>query len=426
MPNGEDRRDDGSALPKHTTPTWEVELLISGVAVFAMLQLPGLLDDALFALVPRFDPQWSAPMAVMYMYFKSVAVILAVTFSLHLLLRAHWIALVGMHSVFPDGARDERLRMGPIQRGVEEQCAAPRGVLIDRADNRATVVFAMGVVMALMLLTVSLMVAVLFLLASGVLWASGIQLDSSWIFAMAALLVGGTFGAARRFDRLWGARLPAGGKPARALAALFRFYRRAGFGRGNSIIALLSSRSGERSTVLLTFAVFIPVMLSVLFGLNGLRHPESIGNYGRFPSGATAALDASHYDSMRQPDRDPAVPFIQDAVVAGPYVRLVVPFLPGRDDDAMRATCPGAAAGDDAAALACLQRLHAFVLDGKGLDGSRYEAGTDPRTNRPALVAMIDVRALRPGRHELRIARTDASARERAAGETDYVIPFWR
>jgi hypothetical protein len=24
-------------LPRHTTPTWEVELLISGVAVFAML-----------------------------------------------------------------------------------------------------------------------------------------------------------------------------------------------------------------------------------------------------------------------------------------------------------------------------------------------------------------------------------------------------
>ena len=40
-------------LPNRTTPTWEVELLISGVAVFAMLQLPGLLDDAVMALEPR-------------------------------------------------------------------------------------------------------------------------------------------------------------------------------------------------------------------------------------------------------------------------------------------------------------------------------------------------------------------------------------
>ena len=44
--------DDPHALPRRTTPTWEVELLISGVAVFAMLQLPGWLDDRLFALLP--------------------------------------------------------------------------------------------------------------------------------------------------------------------------------------------------------------------------------------------------------------------------------------------------------------------------------------------------------------------------------------
>jgi hypothetical protein len=279
--------------------------------------------------------------------------------------------------------------------------------------------------MALMLLTVSLMVATVFALVSLVLWVSGIHPDSSWVFTIVILLAAGTFGVARRFDRLWGARLAAGGRPARVLAAIFRLYRGLGFGRGNSIIALLSSRSSERKTALLTFAVLMPVMLAVLFGLNGLRDPEGFGNYARFPFGATASLDASHYDSMRQPERDPAVPFLQDAVVTGPYARLVVPFLPGRDDAAMRASCPGTA-GDDKAALACLQRLHAVALDGKPLAGLHYDAGSDARTTRPALEAMIDVRVLPPGRHELRVARTDASARERAAGESDYVIPFWR
>lgn len=47
-------------LPKHTTPTWEVELLISGVAVFAMLQLPGWLNDRLMFLLPRFEDSWRA------------------------------------------------------------------------------------------------------------------------------------------------------------------------------------------------------------------------------------------------------------------------------------------------------------------------------------------------------------------------------
>ena len=53
--------DDPHHLPRHTTPTWEVELLISGVAVFAMLQLPGWLDDRFFALLPRLGLDWAEP-----------------------------------------------------------------------------------------------------------------------------------------------------------------------------------------------------------------------------------------------------------------------------------------------------------------------------------------------------------------------------
>src|SRR5690606_735851 len=123
-----------TTLPRNTTPTWEVELLISGVAVFAMLQLPGLLDDALFALQPRLDAGWDEPLRMVYVYLKAAAVLLALTFSVHLLLRAHWIAAVGMHSIYPDGVRWDRLRIGPVQRAVEEDRAGDQHALIERAD----------------------------------------------------------------------------------------------------------------------------------------------------------------------------------------------------------------------------------------------------------------------------------------------------
>jgi hypothetical protein len=66
-------------LPRHTTPTWEVELLISGVAVFAMLQLPDLLDRAIFAVTPRVTEQWGKLLWLLYVYSKGAAVILAAT-----------------------------------------------------------------------------------------------------------------------------------------------------------------------------------------------------------------------------------------------------------------------------------------------------------------------------------------------------------
>ena len=36
------RKRTSLALPRRTTPTWELELLISGATIFGLLQLPGL------------------------------------------------------------------------------------------------------------------------------------------------------------------------------------------------------------------------------------------------------------------------------------------------------------------------------------------------------------------------------------------------
>ena len=52
-----------------------------------------------------------------------------------------------------------------------------------------------------------------------------------------------------------------------------------------------------------------------------------------------------------------------------------------------------------------------------------------PRTDRPALLAMIDVRELPRGRHEIRIARPPRSDRKPDKDKPDPgydVIPFWR
>ena len=424
--HGSGIRDEGAlALPRHTTPTWEVELLISGVAVFAMLQLPGMFDDALFALRPRFDAAWHEPLRMMHVYLKSAAVILAATFAIHLMMRAHWIALVGMHSIYPEGVRWDQLRIGPVQREHERARSGDAALVIDRADNRATTVFATGVVMATLLLSVSLLAVLVFGFCLAVLALAGIDADVSTVFLASVLLSVVPFALASAVDRRLGARLAPGGLPRRALAAMFRFYGFFGFGRGSNAMALLSSHQGERRTVLVVFAVFLPVMLGVMFGARAMQSPERLGGYGMFPipdSAGGRLLDDAHYDLRRDPARDPAVPFIPDMVVAGPYLRLLVPFTPGSDDRAMHARCGRTATADPLSALQCLQAVHAVSLDGKPLAGLRYDAGTDPRTGRPVLVAMIDVRVLAPGRHQLRVARAEPDG----DGDRDWHIPFWR
>lgn len=101
-------------LPSAASVAWEVRSSISGVALFTPFLMPGLLDDALFMLLPRFGDGWQMALLLVFMYAKGAALILSLTFVLHLLLRALRIALVGAHAVHPDGIRWERLRIGPI------------------------------------------------------------------------------------------------------------------------------------------------------------------------------------------------------------------------------------------------------------------------------------------------------------------------
>lgn len=423
-----------NALPARTTPTWEVELLISGVAVFAMLQLPGWLDDRMFALEPRVGDGWRTVLVLSYLYGKSAAVVLAATFAIHLMLRAQWIALVGMHSVYPQGVQLDRLRMGPIQRAIEEQRHDTTADAIDRADNRASVLFAIGVSVAFIIGFVCVFFCGSLLLVNVLSQAAGLHFDPINMMAGVFMLVMVPFAAAAYIDQSFASRLQPDGKAHRLLSALLRFYTRIGMGRRNNhIVALLTSNGGERRMMAVVFGVMLAALAGVGVAYAAMRTSTLAGSYSLFPGSELQSVLPEHYDDQRNPARDPALPFVQSSVIAGPYLKLVVPYRPNRDEPAMRKQCAQASRLEGealaAARLACLQALHHVILDGKLLQGLHYEIASDPRTDRPALLAMIDVRNLAPGRHELRIARPPRGDRKADKDDPDPgfdTIPFWR
>ncbi len=427
MANGEHGSEGSDAdigLPKHTTPTWEVELLISGVAVFAMLQLPGLLDDAIFMVRPRFA-DWSGILDILYIYSKSAAVMLAATFVVHLILRARWIALVGMHSIYPDGIAWDKLRLGPYTRQVEERRLGGIADAIERADNRATTVFAIGVSLALMLVMLTLAVAADFGAALVLHVRPTINL-----FAIAIAAVAVPYALLQTFDRKWGERLRPDSAAARILRRLLGVYAAFGFGNArNAVFAMLASHGGRARVVLATSSLMMTVVVAVSAGYMAMRSDSPFGNYAFFPTAGDmhpASLDPGHYADRRDAARDGESPYVASTVVHGPYLEVTIPYRPSLDEAAMRDACPAAARLPDASSriaseLACLAKVHALRLDGQPL-AIRFETGSDAVTGRPALVAMVDVRSLAPGRHELRTARLDAQMDE----PKDYVIPFWR
>jgi hypothetical protein len=328
------------------------------------------------------------------------------------LLRAHWIARVGMHSIYPDGVRWEKLRRsGPIQREEERKLVGDPLAAIERADNRATTVFAIGVTLASILIALVLAILVLFVLVYALARLSGQAVDGESILLWICALLFVPYTLLLVVDRRLGARLAPHNLPRRMMSGIFHAYASVGFGRGVNVLGLISSHHGERRAGILTALAMLVCMSIVGIGLFASRDFERLGSYGWFPALGNYdphRLDRAHYDDQRDPLNDPPLPYVQSAVVDGDYLRLVVPYRPTHDIAAQRKHCADALAIKDgdaraAATLRCLASLHPVTLDDKPLADLHYDAGVDPRTDRPALVAMIDVRGLEAGPHVLRV-----------------------
>lgn len=424
------------SLPRHTTPTWEMELLISGATVFALLQLPGALDSMLMALAPRFERVGATLLLLPMLYVKSAAYVLILTFVLHLATRGYWVAMVGLRSVYPDGIDWARLRWGPTYLATVRERMRSTDALVELADNRASQVFGFGIGFALVMLAPLLIVVTTSVIAYGLheLLDRRIAWLTLWHALLAVLFL--PYLAGFMLDRLLAKRTLPDGRIARALRRMFALYFRLGFSSfSNYPLLMFMSRTGSRRG-----GIAMTIMVSLLVGLSLAQIlwsdlGDSVGNYRHLPAtgvGQARSLWPDHYADQRRDGAglDPPV-FIDSAIARDDYVRLFIPFRPSRDNPAIERECPPAGTtAIDASTdplLDCLARLYPIALDEVTLADPRFDHAQDPASGLRGVVAMIRVADLAPGRHELEVSRpTREPPRAGDQPERPARIPFWR
>lgn len=417
-------------LPAHTTPTWEMELLVSGATIFGLLQLPGFLDRSYYRAVNLSSEAYASLLMPLWLYAKVAVVTLLLTFLLHLCLRGFWVALVGMSSAFPGGVRWDRLGLGPIARERFAVQGDPIPAAIERADNRATRVFGVGFGFAMMMLLPLVLVVlaiVLSLLLGAVL---GKAYPMQILLALVALAVL-PWALASVLDRRFGERL--GQRPAwrRAIGGVAEFYGRRGFGPPTTpLMALFVSHAGRPRFVGTAIAVILPVALVIVMQAAFARGQTPLGFRlavsGKQTFSPFASPGAFYADQRSEAWTLLPLPYIPSRVVEGPYLELFIPFIARRHDAALQHACPAALGRgqDHRARLQCLASMTAIQLDGKAVAVPLLES-TDPVTGQPGLLAMLPVRGLAPGQHELSLSEPDWSPDDDEAPRR-YRIPFWR
>jgi hypothetical protein len=433
---------------------WELELLISGALVFSLLQMPGYVDTWYEGVRPHVAERTHLGVFMLYMYLKLILYTLISCFVLHLSMRAYWVGLIGLESVFPAGVRWEDSSYGPVMTEVYREKMGRLQSKIDAADRFCSILFPLAFT-----------VVMLFFFSVGIVVVGG-----GLAFAISRLLWGGEhfgrtfmaiFGAALVVpiatwivDSRFGKRVERGGRGHRLLrrASTAAYYVNAMPIYGTTLMTLFTNmRKGSRypamyALLALLMGVFmvkdVYIGRGILLMGDHLYLPDEEGPFGMSPG---------VYENQRQEaDLYERMPSIQSDVVREPYLKLFIPYAPVRHGQAFAEQCPGApplsfggvrmANGADApdsaavrAVLDCWARLQPVALNGRPLRPD-FRFYTHPRSGIRGILAYIPVEGLPPGENLLTVGyaplsrevRAKRAAQKRNADPEHYYIPFWR
>lgn len=131
----------GSRFARLHTQTYEMELLVSGGFTLALMQLQEPLSTRLEQSLAFVDGGLRMVVSFGLIYAALAVLTLTVFFACNLLLRAFWIGLVGLESVFPDGIDWDQLKVGPHSKQVLLRQVPPLSRSIESLDDICSLIF---------------------------------------------------------------------------------------------------------------------------------------------------------------------------------------------------------------------------------------------------------------------------------------------
>ncbi len=402
--------DDPNTLSRRTTPTWELELLISGALVFSLLKLPNVLDAAILQILPSLPSELVVGLNFVSVYLRAALVTLAVAFVIHLMLRTYWVALVGVNSVYPDGPRWERTKSGVHSRIQQQRNWVPLDVRIESFDNAASLVFAAGVGMGVFMVSLSIIAGTLILLSAalGYYLVLSLSMQTWLIVLLSAALLPALL--ASIIDYFFGARISPDGRLGRFIGVLLSTSEYfPGFRQFNAIAQTIGLNLPKRAPFsLLLFALMTSAFfISELSNTRSTREPRM--RILSMQQNSPLASKPEHYrDQRRGTQKFFAVPTIASRELGDSALELFVPLRADRHPKAFMKSCPELAAlaqakeatlEHDRAWLHCAAQVLTPSLDGVALDADDLLYTVDAQSGLEGLLLRVPNSAFTAGRH---------------------------
>ena len=436
------QRDDQSVEKSVFQLTRELELLISGALVFALLQLPGILDGwwhetrthvAGRAFVVPFSAYYAAKLA---------SYGLIATIFTHFLLRGLWVALLGLRGVFPEGIDYTKLHQGPFMRRFYERRIPTLGTLEAKVDRVAALMFSFVFLYLILLFIGTLWVTV----AGAIAFVVGRLAGRPSLFGPVFFVVLALFVVAQSIvataDKT--SRKSELNPKLEALAS--RILNVIHYASLNFLYApmflTLTTRISKRVVMGLQLGFFYTLIAVFVVSVFVAQGVVGFDSYAWFPPNAPRhEMYAGSYESLRSAGSRALVPTVQSEVITDPYVRLFVPYNARRDNEIIRRRCPDVRPfrsdgfyisprgrtpeQQTAAVIRCFALVYSVALDGKPVDTSSAYFHIRPGGIHGRIV-MIPAAGLASGKHEVLVRRNRVPEKGKPATPDEYYIPFWR
>lgn len=420
--------------------TDELELIMSGLLAFTLLTVPGRIFDAWARNSVHLEGTSDVVLRFVFLVGVGLCYSLAFAFISHLAIRGYWIALIGLKATFPDGIRWDRIPlMGEVSRPFYQKVVGDLGVSIDRADRAGSILFAMTILVALLMIWIGVLTVAgsLLCVLIGSLFA-----DSERATRIAMVVIYVVFMLASVapmvLEKLV-TRRTAAGRSSPGLARLTRAaLRTIGSIMPQRLISSiqLTLQSNLPSRRFMVVYVLV-IALAMVFGGIQVVNSTSFSMLNNYDVITTEAVDhgmhSAHYESMRsEHDVLRIYPMVPSDRISDTHLRLFIPHRPQIDNRYARDACPlpaddRATTGARAAqrAVDCLASLWTVTLDGEPVPLQDFVPAERRDLELRGLLGYIAIADLAPGRHDLHLLWNAGGGKEGLLREREYFIPFW-
>jgi hypothetical protein len=437
-------KDSADWLKDVAGKSYEPELLISGAAIYLASGLPGaiewIFDSYIHHGLADVDSLTASLPALIYAFLKSNAYILIFTFIFHFVLRAFWVGMVGLLSVYPKGIDYDNFPKyySEEMKDLVKQKMSSTEQFILNLDKQCSVIFSLAFLLvmlfvgiSMMYLIITLMYAFLELVLPAAIFKSYrgfIFFGLLFLFVLPSLYISilslPGFKGKPKYEKIkaewqWSMQtylIPVLGYTIFRLGMIFqtntRYNNRYILGAVMSVLILI---------------MFIGVMRYRRFG-------EIWNSHNYYSRGSEAyQLDAKLYDNQRPSDKSIEYLTIQSDVIKDNFLRLFVVY-PKRLDMRLKNFCPEPRLDrklnsdkqkeqTDKYYLECFSRYNRVLLNDSVQTELDYVYHRHPHTGEKGFLTFIDLKDAKRGKNELKIIRPQIENPKKDT--TFYIVPFY-